>query len=146
MLFFSTGLWRRNFSAVVYSCFLSDNSYFSLLYSPSEYYMSNGIACLLSFLLFCLLLNFFVSLGSQIAFFPFILCHWSVFQMQRQHRQHFKKNVQCTPGQCPPSMDTTECLVSLSQECDLTVRPASMYALGFYQFLGRVLSYLTGLP
>lgn len=28
--------------AVVYSCFVSDNLYFSLLYLPSEYYMSNG--------------------------------------------------------------------------------------------------------
>jgi hypothetical protein len=36
--------------AVVYSCFVSDNLYFSLLYLPSEYFVSNGIAAVLSVL------------------------------------------------------------------------------------------------
>lgn len=44
--------------AVVYSYFVSGILYFSRLYLPSVYYVSNGIASPVSFFLFCLLLNF----------------------------------------------------------------------------------------
>lgn len=41
------------------------------------------------------------------------------------------KNVQCTPGQCPPSMDTTDAcsLFPRNVNC-LTVRPVSICGLG----------------
>lgn len=127
VLFFSSWLWKKNFSSVVFLtwlqiiCFLCCSCLQNITYK----------CCSCSFFSLSVLSAswFLTSLAAQIAF---ILCRCSIFhtfQIQRQHRNF--KNVQWTPGQCPTSMDTTDAcsLIPRNVNC-LTVRPVSICGLG----------------
>ncbi|XP_036030553.1 zinc finger protein 280C isoform X2 [Onychomys torridus] len=48
-----------------------------------------------------------------------------------RYNTEISKNVQCTPGQCPPSMDTTDACSVFPRDVNcLTVRPVSVCGLG----------------
>lgn len=133
---------KRTLVAIVFTCFASDNLYFSL---PSEYYISNSIAILFLFFCFVCFLIFFKSCCSDSCFFLHSLSVIVLFFRCRSDTE-ISKDVQYTPGQCPPSMDTTNACFSFHGMWIVWLWDLFQFvALGIYQFLGRVPSCLTSL-
>lgn len=134
-MYFSSpvGSGKITLVAIIFSCFPSHNLCFSLLYLPWEYYISNSVAVLFLFVCFVCFLISYKSCWSDSCFFLHSLSVIFLFFLFFRCRSNteISKNVQCTPGQCPPSLDTTDAcsLFPRNVNC-LTVRPVSICSLG----------------